>query len=305
MRTPLVTLALLCLFVRAAYGEGTSDAAAIEQWVRITRIAIADVRTKLRPMLSDEEQKVLSQIEFRVDPTIAFAGNARKRGDRRTIVISAGVAFLMNVLGQSMAVGERGNVPCMQTHLLRSIKDALEGMGTTSSSERRRVWPMVAFAQIEPACRGADRLIAGDKEMERIIGATTKIGLSLVILHEIGHQLLDHVDDTLSDPPKAGELALSRINEDEADRWAIEKAVKIGEPFILAMPYLLIMSATTLNNITLEGERSSTHPSGARRALVLLTALEKELREAGMAQDMLESVTATRRQLERILPAPR
>src|SRR3954454_19759818 len=126
MRTVLAFAAFLSLFVHAAFAEERSDASAIGNRVRTTQIIIADVRTKLRPTLSNQEQTILDWIEFSVDPTISFAGNAMNQGGRRAITVSAGVAFLMNVLGQSIAVGTRGNVPCMQTHLMRSIRDAIE-----------------------------------------------------------------------------------------------------------------------------------------------------------------------------------
>src|SRR6185312_16140178 len=79
-----------------------SDRAEIEHWAEITRIAIQDVRAKLRPMLKTDERAFLDHIEFSVDPTIAFAGHAQHQGGRRTIVVSAGVGYLMNVLGQSV-----------------------------------------------------------------------------------------------------------------------------------------------------------------------------------------------------------
>jgi hypothetical protein len=299
MRVFLLLAASVIFVNEGAHAQGTGEAAVIDHWVSVTRAAIADVRAKLRPKLSEEDLRVLNSVEFSVDPTLAFAGNARKEGKQRTIAISAGVAYLMSVLGQSVAVGKRGNVPCMQTHMFRSIKDAIEGMGSASPIERRPVWNMKAFAQLEPACKGADRLIADDAEMLQAIGATIRVGLSLVILHEIAHQVLDHVYDTLSDPPTAKELRRSRLNEDGADRWAIEQALQIGEPFILATPYLLIMTATTLNNVTLEGEQSSTHPSGPRRALIILDALKDNMT---LTPETTESLQQTRTALEHLLP---
>jgi hypothetical protein len=202
----------------------------------------------------------------------------------------------MNVLGQSAAVGYRGNVPCMQAHLFRSIKDAVEGMSVGSATAPRPIWNIKAFAQIEPACRGADKLISGDTEMESVIGATTMLGLSLVILHEIAHQLLDHLEPQ---NPSADRLLLSRIHEDEADRWAIAKAIEVGEPFELVTPYLLIIAATGVSNVSLKGEAMSTHPSGFRRALVLLDSLADDL---DMTPQMLKSVRDARRQLTQMLP---
>jgi hypothetical protein len=303
-------LAFLVIVLSMFLGETTaqildkSELEAADQLARITRVAIADVREKLRPTLTQNERAILDQIDFRVDPTVTFQGGAFLIGDRqRAVVISSGVAYLMNVLGQSTAVGYRGNVECMQMHMLASIKEAFRGMDPrTPSGSRRRIWNMSAYAKVEPACKDADQLIVGDAEMEQAIGATTKVGVTLVILHEIAHQLLHHVESPVSNPPTAADLDRSRKNEDEADRWAIRKALEIREPLILATPYLFIMTATGLNDITIEGELSSTHPLGARRALVILDEIEREAREMNAPQEMLDGARGLRRELQKLLP---
>jgi len=136
--------------------------------------------------------------------------------------------------------------------------------------------------------------------MKQAIGATTRIGLSLVILHEIAHQLLNHLDTKISFPPTQEELELSRQHEDAADRWAIAKAIEIGEPFALATPYLLFMTAIGMNSITLE--RESTHPSGVRRALVILDDVEQDLPTSLRTPDIIDSVSRTRMLLQQQLP---
>jgi hypothetical protein len=188
----------------------------------------------------------------------------------------------------------------MQTHTFRSIKDAFEGMA--SDSEPRRIWPIAAYAQIEPKCKDADKLIAGDMEMAQAIELTTKLGLALVILHETAHQILGHARELGYQPRTQDEFDASRDNEDEADEWAITKAIEIGEPILLATPYLLIMTATTLNDMTIERERSSTHPLGARRALKILDNVEDD---PIMTPEMKKSAKETRRALEQLLPGTR
>jgi hypothetical protein len=300
MRVLVVLLSLVSASI--AHAQSTSPGAQIDNLIKVTRAAIADVRARVRPTLDEEEQKILDQIQYNVDPTVTFNGHAWLDKGRRIITVSAGVAFLMNVLGQSEAVGKRGNVACMQTHIFRSIKDALEGMASDSSGPPRRVWTIAEFAQIEPKCKDADRLIAGDGEMTQAVGLTTKLGLTLVILHETAHQILGHARELGYQPRTQEELDMSRDNEDDADEWAIKRAIEIGEPFALVTPYLLIITATTLNDMTLERERASTHPLGARRALMILDNLEDD---PAMTPEMQKSAKDARRALEQLLPSTR
>ena len=303
MRRSIVAALFLNLFAyNVCWAQKQDDAAAIDTLSTMTKRAIADIIVRLPPLLDTDERQIFDQIRFVIDPTLQFNGRAWKDGEIRTVGVSAGVSFLMNVLAQSMAVGFRGNVPCMQAHALRSIKDTIEGM--SDRSQARRVWSINAFSTMEPICAGADKLIANDQQMAHAIGATTKIGLDLVILHEIAHQILGHVEDQSSDPPTEDELRTSRFNEDEADRWAIKMTIRLKEPLMLATPYLLIMAATTPNKITLEGERSLTHPSGIRRALVILDRMEKDFKEQDITLDaeMTKSLNETRKELRTRLP---
>jgi hypothetical protein len=288
MKWAAFILGVLCLWP----GATTAQRAEEEQFARITRSVIVDVRSRLRPKLTEDEREILDQIDFTADPIIAVAGVATNQNGRRKIVISSGTAFLMNVLGQSAAVGYRGNVRCMQIHMLKSIKDAFEGMDPrTNPRNRPQVFEIRDFARIERACEGADRLITGDVEA---IAATTRLGVALVVLHEIAHHVLEHLEETPS-------LRRSRLNEIQADRWALWKAVEIGEPLLLATPYLLVMTASGLSDITLEGERAATHPNGTRRALEILEEVEQDVRGRS-SQEMLRSIEELRRRLENLVP---
>jgi hypothetical protein len=301
MRMLVVLLSLVSASM--AYAQPPNDGAPIDDLIKVTQAAIADVRSRVRPTLKEEEQKILDQIQDNVEPAATFNAQAWRRDQgERIITVSAGVALLMNVLGQSEAVGKRGNVDCMDTHMFRSIKDALEGTASDPPGPPRRVWSLAEFAQIEPKCKDADKLIAGDAEMAHEIELMTKLGLALVILHETAHHMLGHARELGYRPSTQKELDKSRDNEDAADEWAIRKAIEIGEPFALVTPYLLIMAATTPDGVTLERERTSTDPLGVRRTLSVLDNLKDD---PAMTPEMLNSAKDARRAFELLLQGAR
>jgi hypothetical protein len=102
----------------------------------------------------------------------------------------------------------------------------------------------------------------------------TGASMQWILAHELAHQIYGHIDQPFHDPVTADDLARSRDDEYEADRFAFRTLKQRGLDPIQAMPAYLFIG---LSGSSAEDEKTSTHPSGPRRFSILYDALTSEI----------------------------
>jgi hypothetical protein len=128
------------------------------------------------------------------------------------------------------------------------------------------VAPPIIFARSSEAndCAGVttQQFLASPGLGERKARAI-EASIMFLYLHELGHHVLEHTRGKRT-ADLAG-LAMSRSQEDAADRFAISTGLRAGYSLVPAMPWHALMAM--FGGDSIEAERKSTHPLGIGRVL--------------------------------------
>jgi len=217
----------------------------------------------------------------------------------------------MEILSNSMFVGLQGKKECYERHLRASLEAFVYNSDPNNSKNLRPVFHPVAYSKFESACEGSEQIFASmDSHQRQVVADFIQISVAAVILHEIAHHILGHVDNPPSskspaelaraDSGKLADvLARSRSDEDAADRWAIRKLLEMKMSLLPTMPYMLMTAALT--DYTLEAEKASTHPLGARRALGLLDNIASEVNKIDPTSPVVGQIKEFRNTLKGIV----
>jgi Peptidase family M48 len=182
------------------------------------------------------------------------------------VQFNAGLLAATDWLSQAMIADWAGHEGC-----LNEYSDYLAGLVDHNSRrmkhgrDRKHVNDFEAYAATTRGqCEGAmtNDLDRGRQEELRveILDAITVT----VLLHEIGHHVLGHVDVAARDEKPF----VRRLLELDADRWAVSTAVNSHYEIRTAVPLFLFLAST--GGGTIEDEIRSSHPSGLRRMRDLL-----------------------------------
>lgn len=158
------------------------------------------------------------------------------------------------------------------------------------------------------------RLLDDDPELSMLRGGVYFQSLGFVLAHEIGHHVLGHID-----PPsrcdRSRDLATSRSQEADADRWATRLMIDAELSPLSALPSLLLLYG--LDREAIRTETARRHPAEVRRIQDVLTStrdvLRDGLRERGVpaaeiarVEEQIEEILVgiTRELGDAMLPAP-
>jgi hypothetical protein len=257
----------LCLVVRApscaAQGEDSDNVGALAERDIQMRI-INDALDQLWTVMGPSEQAVLQEIDVRVPMDYDITRVVAYRQEGRVIEVSFGFFGLMNALCRDYILAsyyseQEPSAPYIYEKYVDHLNNVIDRNDRAVGQERAQLQSFAEFAGIPPEIE-AD--IMGQGAAEYYSGALAVTAISFVLAHEIGHHVLGHLDT----PPAS--RAESRAREAEADRYAVDLAVRAGMPPFGVIPALAIFEVAEEEY----ADPAATHPRAGCRILDALLA---------------------------------
>jgi hypothetical protein len=269
--------------------------ATLYEYQRRTKIVIHNILELVSPHLISNEAIIVKATEFRVTPTWLTNAYARRRpGGDRQVILGAGLSAYLEQIADAYVTEADGKAGCTNEYvaylapgLIDNTRRAARGL------EPRGVALFYGFADsTHGACRGASPAIFQNVDNGRLFAGIMDASVAFVVLHELGHQVLGHVDH------ETNELTPRRSQEAEADAWAVSTALNSGYDLRAAAPWFILISA--IGGDSIEDEEHSDHPLGGRRVLDSL----KQSRQILLNRDpkAAKVLDATIRDLEARIP---
>ena len=257
---------LLALIIAlGAQGMGVAEAEIAELAPYSARIhaSAADLVAGIRPTLDQRSAAILDTISFQA-PTSWETNALADRGlhERRIVVFNAGLLAVTDWLTLAMIAENGGHEGCLREY--SGYLTRIAGRNSRRLARDKEHLPMLAFNayanDTKGACAGAHAQLDEDSadSRERILDGI----VATVLLHEIAHHVLDHVDS------RNRSFIQERMREIAADQWAIRTAVRSNYDLRPAVPLFLFLAAS--GGGTLEDDVRGSHPSGLRRVRDLL-----------------------------------
>jgi hypothetical protein len=231
---------------------------------RIHAVAVNVVAT-IRPTLDEPTQKIVDNIDFEAPLTWETNADARRAfGNRRLVEFNAGFLAVTDWLALAMIADWAGHQGCFREYTL--YLTTLVGHNSNRYFKGKTLhfvhdFPSYA-STLHGNCEGALQDPVFDDRKNEIRNQILDSVAATVLLHEIGHHVLNHVSQY------SDNFMQRRLREIEADRWAIKTAVGAHYDLRTSVPLFLFLAAT--GGGTLEDEIRSTHPSGLKRVRDLL-----------------------------------
>jgi hypothetical protein len=233
------------------------------------RAVIPSIVSMLRPILSAREVEILSQTRIAADPerlTNAAAFRDRTSGQRR-IVIYTGLSSMMETVSQVMAANM--NDDCT-VDFLEYFYD-LWANNTDRVRRRLPLAPPPRYKTISEYfsgrgdCRDISQAIANPSQEYSARYSNFMYGsLILVLLHELGHHVLGHVDRSVERQNGSRQFFGNlQKDEDAADKWALKTMRQTPYSVLDATPLFWHLLETGLS---FEYDiATATHSSGQSR----------------------------------------
>ncbi len=219
----------------------------------------------LRPKLSERNQEILDEIEFQAPLSWDTNAEARRAfGNRRIVEFNSGLLAVTDWLALAMIADWAGHPGCLKEY--STYLAELVGHNSRRASKGKGRKPVYDFysyaANSRGQCEGALETTLDDAREQDLREEILNAAIAIVVLHEIAHHMLDHVNAI------GVNVVQRRMLEIEADRWAIHTAVDVNYELRSSVPLFLFLAAT--GGGTLEDEIRSSHPSGLHRVRNLL-----------------------------------
>lgn len=229
-----------------------------------TKVVIGNVKESLYLHLTADERRIVRSIHFRLSPSRNVNAYAYKRDGQRIVRIDTGYLAVIDQLSLAYVVehelGHRGCYEEFARAALRTISENTEDIRRRRSARTALESVWTRGQDRESACHGATRReFDRHPKAGRYYAGGVEGALSFMILHEIAHHVLGHVDmsrDSMT-------LERSRGNETKADQWAFERGIGIQVNPLAGLASWVFFSA--LDGADLSDESRSTHPLTLRR----------------------------------------
>jgi hypothetical protein len=247
----------------AAQGEETANAASLAE--RDIRMRILNtVLDQLWNVMDPSEQAILQEVDVRVPMDYDITRVIAYRQDGRVIEISFGFFGLMNALCRDYVLAsyyaeQDPNAPHIYENYVDHINSVIDRNDRAIGQDRIELPSFAEFAGIPPEIE-AEIMSQGDAEY--FSGTLALTAIAFVVAHEVGHHVLGHLDAPPASP------AESRVHEAEADRYAVELAVRARMPPFGVIPALAIFVAAEEEH----ADPAATHPPAGCRILDALVA---------------------------------
>jgi hypothetical protein len=219
----------------------------------------------LRPKLNARGQEIIDDIEFHAPLSWDTNAEARRAfGNRRIVEFNSGLLAVTDWLALAMIADWAGHAGCLKEY--SAYLAELVGHNSRRAfkgKDRKPVFDFYSYAATSRGqCEGALETTLDDAREQELREEILNAAIAVVVLHEIAHHVLDHVNGI------GVNVVQRRMLEIEADRWAIHTAVDVNYELRSAVPLFLFLAAT--GGGTLEDEIRSSHPSGLHRVRNLL-----------------------------------
>ena len=217
------------------------------------------------PTLDARSRKILDDIEFQAPLSWETNAEARRAfGHKRIVEFNAGFLAVTDWLALAMIADWSGHSGCLREYT--AYLSELAGHNSRRLNRGRDTHHVHDFYSYASETRGNCEGALGDSideayEQELRVEILDAV-IATVVLHEIGHHVLDHVGGQETN------FMQRRFREVMADRWAFNTAVNANYELRRAVPLFLFIAAT--GGGTLEDEIRSSHPSGLHRVRNLL-----------------------------------
>jgi hypothetical protein len=228
--------------------------------VEVSHGVLADIR----PQLDDHSREIIDSVVIEAPESwITNASAERTNHVRRVVEFNAGLLAATDWLALAMIAEHEGFKGCLEEYsgylvriARRNSRHALRGI------ERGTVADFDQYARTSRGfCKDATATPLSDENKqfrEHMLDGV----IATVVLHEVAHHVLGHVESTQKG------LVLAHMRETAADRWAIRAAFDANYDLRPAVPLFLFLAASGGGSI--EDDIRSTHPSGLRRIRDLL-----------------------------------
>jgi hypothetical protein len=263
-RHPTVSGFCLALLVGVAHAHPHAHDTGLELYsARILSVS-KDLISDIRPALAPTAAGILDEISVRAPNSwVTNASAVRGLHLNRVVEFNAGLLAVTDWLALAMLAEHDGHKGCLDEYSEYLVRVARKNSKSTLRGVARA--PLTDFEDyaLESAgkCSGAHADVTNERNSEfrqRILDGV----ITTVLLHEIAHHVLGHVDST-----RNGFLVV-KMRETAADQWAIRTASAVNHDLRTAVPLFLFLAAS--GGGTLEDDVRSSHPSGLRRIRDLL-----------------------------------
>jgi hypothetical protein len=264
-----IPFALGCLLATALFGSQCEAQSAHPKFLSETTISVVkSVKGQLRPLLSEQDRRILDEIDFRVSDFSYVQAEAYKNDSgRRIVMMHLGIAFVITAFADADYVASKGFRQCSVAYLTYLQTVIVANTVARAPPNRLPIGIIGDFSH--PSCTGVMQLLVNTTpDVMDLLAIEKGQSIAVVVLHEIAHHVLGHVDK------QARTLEQSREREAAADSWALTKIIEFGGHPAALLPWAMFQGSLPL---TLEAEGQSTHPAGPRRALEIIKKAQAEL----------------------------
>lgn len=268
-----ISVAVLVICMPAAsLSQTPSDEESLTFFTRATESVITGFKVVFCTPLAPDQRNLCRATPISVVRSWGIGAFASRNGDQPLISISAGTTAVLDNLtwARSASAEIAGDDDCFLA--FANSYSSIIGYNqaqTQAGRPLRRMISIVDFAMQKPdicprinfnsyASHIRNNSATHAKEVES--------GLSFILLHELGHVVLRHINMNVSD------INSRRRMELEADTWAIKAATQAKQHLLDVSPLWL----TLLQGASLDWEQHSDHPLGVRRAKNFFQLLKSE-----------------------------
>lgn len=190
-----------------------------------------------------------------------------------------------------------------QEHIRDQVFLVLEGQsisGTHSTYDSPEEYATIGFQ-----CRNIGRFFPLHSSLKPRRDSLVRNGIGFVIMHEIGHILLEHKVSARADEIRQSILCQSRKQEREADSFAVQKLVNYGYGDAVVQNSFWDVGVA-VGTIVPKEVAASTHPSPTQRMSDSINQAIREARNLGASPDpklvdLAQQLVALQRRIEREL----
>jgi hypothetical protein len=258
------TVSGFCLAVLVGVGAAHAHDIGLEPYsARILSVS-KDLLADIRPALPPGAASILDEISVQAPNSwVTNASAERSLHLNRVVQFNAGLLAVTDWLALAMIAEHDGHVGCLDEYSGYLVRVARKNSRSIVHGVTHE--PLADFEdyalESQGKCAGAHADVTSERNTQfrqRIIDGV----ITTVLLHEIAHHVLGHVDSTRNG------FLVAHMRETAADQWAIRTANAMNYDLRTAVPLFLFLAAS--GGGTLEDDVRSSHPSGLRRIRDLL-----------------------------------
>ncbi|UUM29541.1 hypothetical protein [Vibrio japonicus] len=268
---------LLSTVILACCSQANSQTYDQIVYARIKAIA-PNLKYFAKERLPKSERHLVDGLKIKVDRrNLVNASAGTNALGRKQITLYNGIVLTIDLLSQ-IAVLSQEYPDCARAYLSYMYKEYFKNTGRSVRGLKvNNAQTPPGFFGNFPGCRDAGRfLMQMPREHGLLYREFVEASLMMLFLHELAHIKYQHSGNVSTQQ--------SRVQEAQADKWALERLPLFYDDPGLALPLMLHLSLT--NGQSLEDEESMTHPLGIKRMLLVLDEVIPNIEDEDVAFNM-------------------